>query len=409
MTKKTPAPAQITRYARFSLSSRVQHLLMLVSFTTLAITGLVQKYALSSVSVFLVRLWGGVESVRATHHVAATVLMLVVIYHLVEIGYKAFVLRTRMTMLPGFQDMKDAWKAFLYNLGIGRTKPQFGRYGFEEKAEYWALVWGILIMGLTGFMMWNPVATVEILPGEFIPAAKAAHGAEAVLAVLAIIVWHMYGVHLKRFNKSMWTGNLTEEEMLHEHPLELADIKAGIDQRAPEGREIRRRRLVYYPIAAVVAIVLLSAVYGFVQGEETALTTVPPRDVDVPVFVPQTPTPPPPTPTPRPSPTPLPTSHATVSGTEGVGGPATTWVDVGPILAGRCAACHSASLASGGLALDSYAGAVAGGQTGPVILSGDSNGSKLIVLQSAGGHPGQLTADELAIISAWIEAGALEE
>ena len=63
-------------------------------------------------------------------------------------------------------------------------------------------------MGLTGFMMWNPLATVKLFPGEFIPASKAAHGAEAVLAVLAIIVWHMYGVHLQRFNKSMWTGQL---------------------------------------------------------------------------------------------------------------------------------------------------------------------------------------------------------
>ena len=94
---------------------------MLVSFTTLAITGLVQKYALSAISVFIVRLWGGIENLRATHHVAATVLMLVVIYHLVEIGYKVFVLRTRMTMLPGIQDVKDAWKAFLYNVGTGKV------------------------------------------------------------------------------------------------------------------------------------------------------------------------------------------------------------------------------------------------------------------------------------------------
>ena len=409
MTKKTPALANPARYARFSLSTRLQHLIMLVSFTTLAITGLVQKYALSAVSLFIVRLWGGIENLRATHHVAATVLMLVVIYHLVEIGYNAFVLRTRMTMLPGIQDVKDAWKALTYNVGLGRSKPQFGRYGFEEKAEYWALVWGIIIMGLTGFMMWNPLSTVNVLPGEFIPAAKAAHGAEAVLAVLAIIVWHMYGVHLKRFNKSMWTGHLTEEEMLHEHPLELADIKAGTVGQPPPTPEIRRRRLVYYPIAAIVAAVLLFAVYGFVRGEDTAITTVPPREVDVPIFVPQTPTPLPPTPTPRPSPTPVPTTEVAGPTVEGAIEPLITWSDVGPIFAGRCAVCHSAALASGGLALDTYAAAVAGGQGGPVIVSGDAIGSRLIVVQSAGGHPGQLSAEELAIISAWIDAGGLEK
>ncbi len=86
-------------------------------------------------------------------------------------------------------------------------------------------------MIITGFMMWNPIATARFLPGDFIPAAKAAHGGEALLAVLAIIVWHMYGVHIKHFNKSMFTGKISEEEMLDEHPLELADIKAGIANR----------------------------------------------------------------------------------------------------------------------------------------------------------------------------------
>jgi cytochrome b subunit of formate dehydrogenase len=403
MTTKASAPDQTTRYTRFSLSSRLQHLIMLVSFTTLGITGLVQKYALSAMSLFIVRLWGGIENLRATHHLAAIVLMLVVIYHLVEIGYKAFVLRTRMSMLPGFQDAKDAWKAFLYNVGFGKARPQFGRYGFEEKAEYWALVWGIIIMGLTGFMMWNPLSTVDFLPGEFIPAAKAAHGAEAVLAVLAIVVWHMYGVHLRRFNKSMWTGELTEREMLHEHPLELADIKAGVAGQVPPTPEIRRRRQVYYPIAAVVAAVLLFAVYGFVRGEETAITTVPPSLATLPVYVPQTPTPLPPTPTPLPSPTAAPTSEATA----GTVSP-TSWSQVGPVFAARCAMCHSAVLASGGLALDSYAAALKGAQSGAVIVPGDVAGSALIVVQTAGGHPGQLTADELAIVSAWIEAGAPE-
>jgi cytochrome b subunit of formate dehydrogenase/mono/diheme cytochrome c family protein len=402
MAKKTPAPAPSQRYVRFSLSDRLQHVIMLLSFTTLAVTGLVQKFALSPISIFIVRLWGGIENLRATHHVAATILMVVVVVHLVEIGYKAFVLRTRLTMLPGLQDVKDAWKALTFNLGLGKSRPQMGRYSFEEKAEYWALVWGILIMGLTGFMMWNPLATVNLVPGEFIPAAKAAHGAEAILAVLAIIVWHMYAVHLKRFNTSMWTGHLTEGEMLHEHPLELADIKAGVAGRRPPGPVVRARRLVYYPLAVVVAAVLLFAVYGFVRGEETAITTVPPGLATLPVFVPQTPTPLPPTPTPLPSPTPAATSDVPAAAAP------VTWEQVGPIFAGRCTACHGPALASAGLALDTYEGAMTGGQIGPVIVSGDPTGSKLIVVQSSGGHAGQLSPEELAIVAAWIEGGAPE-
>jgi cytochrome b subunit of formate dehydrogenase len=403
MAKKAPAPANARAHTRFSLTDRAQHLLMLLSFTTLAITGLVQKYALSSISLFIFRLWGGIENIRTTHHAAAVLLMLLAIFHVIELGYKSYVMGAGLTMLPGIQDVKDAWLAFTYNLGFRKTRPQMGRYTFEEKAEYWALVWGILIMGFTGFMMWNPLATVKIFPGDFIPAAKVAHGSEALLAVLAIIVWHMYGVHLRRFNKSMWTGRLTEEEMLHEHPLELADIKAGVAGRKPDTKSLQRRRMAYYPVAAVLGIGMLFAVYGFVNGEQTAITTVPQQIATIPIYVPQTPTPLPPTPTQPPTATAAPTLATT--GTQ----EAVTWVEVAPIFAARCGICHSATLATNGLNLSTYADALKGAQDGPVIVPGDAASSKLIAIQSKGGHPGQLSAEELALVKSWIEAGALEK
>jgi len=403
MAKKTPSATRTRRYARFTAVDRLEHLLVLLSFTTLAITGLVQKFALSPVSEFVIARWGGIENVRATHHVAATVLMLVVIFHLLEIGYKAFVLRTPFTMLPGFQDAKDAWMAFRYNLGLGKSRPQMGRYSFEEKAEYWALVWGILIMALTGFAMWNPLATVQLLPGDFIPAAKTAHGAEAILAVLAIIVWHMYGVHLKRFNKAMWTGELTEEEMLHEHPLELADIKAGLARRSLPAKDLQQRRLIYYPVAGILAAAMLFGVYGFVSGEKTAITTVPAQIATVPVYVPQTPTPVPPTATPLPSATAGPTAETGAGAASPV-----TWIDVGSLLGARCGSCHSATLATAGLSFATYADAMKGGQDGAVIVPGSADSSLLIQVQSKGGHPGQFTVEELALVRAWIEAGAAE-
>jgi len=403
MASTHAAPAKARTYTRFSLAARLQHAIMLLSFTSLAVTGLAQKFALSPVSLFIVRLGGGIENLRFVHHGAATLLILVAIYHLVEIGNSVFVLRSRMSMLPSVQDIRDAWKALTYNLGLGKDRPQFGRYGFEEKAEYWALVWGILIMAITGFMMWNPLATVSLLPGEFIPAAKTAHGAEAILAVLAIIVWHMYGVHLRRFNRSMWTGKLTEDEMLHEHPLELADLKAGTVGQLPSANVIRRRQRIYYPIAAVAAAGLLFALYGFIGGEQTAITTSPPPLSTAPVFVPQTPTPLPPTPTRIPSPSPAPATEG-----EPTASAALAWGDVGPIFAGRCVMCHGPSLASKGLSLDTYAGALKGGADGPVVVPGDAD-SRLLAIQSGGGHPGQLSDEELALVRAWIEAGALEQ
>lgn len=278
-------------YERFPLIRRIEHVIMLTSFSTLGLTGLPQKFPNAGLSQVIVRIFGTIDILRQIHHVAATVLMLGTIYHLMMFGYKFFVERSRLTMLPSLQDAKDALQAFLYNLGFAKTRPQIGRYGFEEKAEYWAFVWGTIVMALTGYMMWNPIATTAIFPGEFIPAAKAAHGAEAILAVLAILLWHFYGVHLKTFNKSMWTGQLTEEEMLHEHPLELADIKAGTDKPALDAKTLAKRQRIYWPIAIVLSALMLYGVYNFVTGEKTAITTIPIQDVGGPVYAPQTPTP----------------------------------------------------------------------------------------------------------------------
>jgi cytochrome b subunit of formate dehydrogenase len=406
-----------TSYQRFPLARRIEHLVMLLSFGMLALTGLPQKYPLAKISVWIVELFGGIDRMRVTHHIFATVLMLGVIWHILKAGYKIFVLRERMSMLPSLQDVKDGWMALMYNLGIGKKFPQMGRYTFEEKLEYWAFVWGAIIMGLTGFLMWNPIFSTKFLPGEWIPAALAAHGGEAVLAVLAIIVWHMYGVHLRHFNKSMWTGKLTEEEMLKEHPLELADIKAGLANRPISPDTLRKRQMVYYPVAGILAVVMLAGVYGFVNGENTAITTVPPQPSPIPIYVPFTKTP---TLTPSPTATPAPptatmtaTATSEVSGTPPAetGTPAAsgpTWdEDVAPILAAKCLTCHG-SAATAGLNLSTYEDAMKGGTTGPVIIPGDSANSLLIIKQEAGGHPGQLTPEELDIVKAWIDAGAVQ-
>ena len=263
-------------YMRFPLARRIEHWVMMLSFTLLGMTGLPQRFPDAGLSKAILGVLGGIESLRTIHHTAAIVMMFGTAWHILVMGYSVFVLRDQMSMLPTLQDAKDAIQALLYNIGFAKTYPQMGRYTFEEKMEYWAFVWGAAVMGATGFLMWNPITATQYLPGELVPAAKAAHGGEAVLAVLAIIVWHMYGVHIKRFNKAMFNGKMTEEDMLHEHPLELADIKAGIADRRPDAKTIRKRQMIYYPIAAVLTIAMLGGIYGFINAEDTALTTVPP-------------------------------------------------------------------------------------------------------------------------------------
>jgi len=379
-------------YERFHWTQRLEHVVLLTTFSLLGITGLPQKYATTVWAQAMVRFIGGIELTRLIHHTGAIVLMFLAIYHILDIGYKIFVRRTRMSMLPGITDVKDAFQTFLYNLGFTKKRPQMGRYTFEEKAEYWALIWGTVIMGITGFMMWNPITTARFLPGEIIPASKAAHGGEALLAVLAIIVWHMYGVHLKRFNKAMFTGKQTEEEMLHEHPLELADIKAGLAERPQDMNTLRRRQMIYFPVSAVLSIAMLFGIYGFIGSEKTAITTVLPISNPVPIYVPQTPTP-------------IPTTIASV-----VPPGKLTWdASIAVDFQANCSMCHNATLATNGLSFASYADALRGGSNGPVIIPGDANNSKLVLTQSAGGHPGQFSLEELTAIKDWIDTGALEK
>ena len=148
---------------------------------------------------------------------------------------------------------------------------------------------------------------------------------------------------------------------------------------------------------------MLAGVYGFVNSEETALTTVPPQPTQIPVYVPLTPTPiptKPPTPTPLPA-TATPEEQVAVS----VAGP--TWGEVAPLIQAKCLTCHGTT-AMTGLAMDTYANLMAGGKNGSVVLPGDSANSILYTLQAAGGHPGTFTAEELATVQAWIDAGALE-
>ncbi len=383
---QTHTPART--YRRFALSQRIEHLLTLSSFVVLAVTGLPQKYAGADWAKTMIAVLGGIESVRIIHRVAATVLMLETVYHVVGLGYRLVVQRVRLTMLPGLNDAKEGLAAFMYNLGLRRDPPQAGRFSFGEKFEYWALVWGTVVMVITGFMLWNPIATTNFLPGQVIPAAKAAHGGEALLAVLSIIIWHMYHVHIRSFNKSMFTGKMSEHEMLEEHPRELADLKAGVADRPQDPAQVKRRQQRYVPVAGILAAGLLFTIYQFVTFEQTALATVERPDASD-AFLPLTPTP---LPTARPTATAIPLDPI--------------WEDnLAVVLNQKCVVCHGGA---GGLYLTSYAEALAGGRNGVVIVPGDVAASSILTKISGNKHPGKLAEFELQVLTEWIAAGAPE-
>ena len=277
------------QYPRFRTMARIEHAILMVSFTILAVTGLPQKYAVQNWAQWMIDIMGGIEFVRIIHRWSAVLLVVGSIYHLFTSAYRLFVKRERMRMLPVKQDLQDLIQTVKHNLGLTDIAPRMPKFNFGEKVEYWAVVWGTAIMAITGFMLWNPIASTKILPGEFIPAAKAAHGGEALLAVLSIIIWHMYNVHIKHFNPSMFTGKLPHHQMEEEHALELERLESGGEPWPELSLPVRKRRQrIFFIVSVVIGGLLLVVLIWAFTFEETAIQTVPriTREVFVPLSTP---------------------------------------------------------------------------------------------------------------------------
>jgi len=272
------SPERQERFQRFRVIARIEHLILMVTFTVLAITGLPQKYAALSLSQRMIEGMGGIETVRIIHRWSAILLIIGSFYHIFASLYRLYVNRERMKVLPDARDGLHVWQYLTYNLGIRSEEPRMGKFNFGEKAEYWAVVWGTAIMVITGFVLWNPISITSILPGQIVPAALAAHGWEAVLAVLSIIFWHMYNVHIKHFNPSIFTGWIPRKIMEEDHALELERLEAGGDpwQSIVGDDDARRARLRrYWIIVAVSSIAIALVIYWAFTLEVTAIKTVP--------------------------------------------------------------------------------------------------------------------------------------
>jgi len=413
MAKDTQSP-ETKSYIRFDLVQRLQHIIFLISFSVLGFTGLPQKFPLSPISVGLFKVVGGIETARLIHHTSAIVMMIVSVFHVLEVLYRMMVLRTPISMIPWINDIIHVYEDVLYYLGLRKHKAYYGRYSYAEKAEYLALLWGTIVMGLTGFMMWNPISTLRILPGEAVPAAKAAHGGEAVLAVLAIIIWHFYHVHIKHLNPSMLTGKLSHEEMEHEHPAELANIHSDSQPELIPPAVLRKRQYVYMPIAIAILAAFSYGFYYFVGYESTAIIS-PQLQPTLPIYVPQTATlmpTPTPTSTPMSTSTPMPVTETSGSSsmTEIPAAASVTWdAHIAPLFTQKCLMCHGAT-ASGGLNLSTYADAMKGGVSGPAFTPGNSANSPMIAKFEGGKHPyATLSAEEIVLIKSWLDSGTLEK
>ncbi len=216
-------------YLRMSLDERLQHGTLLVSFTVLVITGFALRFpdawwveTIRSISpaMFELRSW--------SHRIAGVIMVLASLYH---VYYLFFVPRGKQLlrdMLPVREDISQVVGVFKYYFGYSSEKPQFRRFSYIEKVEYWALIWGTIVMAVTGFILWFDNTFMGLLTKLGWDIARTVHYYEAWLATLAIVVWHFYFVIFNPdtypLNLAFWKGTLTEEEMEEEHPLELEEI-----------------------------------------------------------------------------------------------------------------------------------------------------------------------------------------
>jgi cytochrome b subunit of formate dehydrogenase len=228
-------------YLRMTLWERLQHGSLLMSFTVLVITGFMLKFPDAWWVMGLRGFLGdGVFEVRGLlHRIAAVIMVSAALCHLFYIFFVPRGKQLVLDLVPNVQDLKDAFAVLLYNLGVSRERPLFGRFSYIEKSEYWALVWGTVVMAATGIVLWLDNTFLGLSSKLFLDVATTVHYYEAWLATLAIVVWHIYFVvfnpDVYPMNLAWLKGTITEEEMEEEHPLELERMKQeAIDQEIRE-------------------------------------------------------------------------------------------------------------------------------------------------------------------------------
>jgi cytochrome b subunit of formate dehydrogenase len=216
--RKLQGLSLVTRMpARF----RWQHATLLMSFFVLVVTGFALKFP---ESWFASMLTMGERMRRTLHRIAAVVLIGVSIYHLFDAAISREGRRLVRDLFPTLDDARGAWQNLCYYLGLTSRKPEFARFNYAEKAEYWALVWGMFVMASTGIMLWAKVMVGNRLPRWWLDVATAIHFYEAVLATLAILVWHFYQVFFDPdvypMNWAWWDGGMTLDHYRQEHGLD---------------------------------------------------------------------------------------------------------------------------------------------------------------------------------------------
>lgn len=214
---------------RFGIGRIVEHQANALVFTMLVVTGLSQRFHTYKVSHWIIQVLGGVDNMRVVHRFMGLLFIILIAAHLLSGIYGVIVRRWRASMMINMNDFRNAVENLRYYFGITNHPALCDRYDYKQKFEYWGVIAGGFLMISTGLILWFPVDVARFLPGEFIPAAKAAHSNEALLAFLVIVTWHIYNSifspEVFPLDTAIFTGRISRERMVHEHPIELARVE----------------------------------------------------------------------------------------------------------------------------------------------------------------------------------------
>jgi cytochrome b subunit of formate dehydrogenase len=230
---KVSPDAQPRYYRRFTPAQTLLHATVLSTFLGLAVTGLPLRFSSSPWAKDFAMAVGGFGAVLFFHKFCAIILTLAFLAHLVHILYRGLILREKgifwgpTSMVPQWKDAKDLFGNFRWFLGLG-PKPRFERYAYWEKFDYWAVFWGMVVIGFSGYAMWFAPFFAHFLPGWALNAALIIHGEEALLAVLFIFAIHFFNTHLRPGSFPMdmvvLTGRETAKEFEEKRSMEYSRL-----------------------------------------------------------------------------------------------------------------------------------------------------------------------------------------